>query len=67
MDISTVITIKNIIRSRAADGKITIVSSHVLDFIKNIATKVVFIKDGYTIDKGYKPETVEADYQALFR
>jgi ABC-2 type transport system ATP-binding protein len=51
MDISTVIAIKNIIGSRAANGSITIVSSHVLDFIKNIATKIVFIKDGYTIDK----------------
>lgn len=46
LDTANVILLKNIIKIKEKEGSIIFVSNHVIDFISDIATKVVFLKNG---------------------
>ncbi len=66
LDTMTLLQMKSVLRDRAAQGKITLLSSHILDFVKNIATEVVFIKNGRTLPGEADIAGIEERYMELF-
>ena len=62
----TLIKLKELLRERSIKGKITILSSHVLDFVKNVATKVVFIKEGKAMLENINMQEIERIYLKIF-
>ncbi len=66
LDTESLIKLKGILLERAKHKKITLLSSHVLDFVKNTANKVVFIKAGETVAEMDASCDVEQEYVAMF-
>ena len=66
IDTMTLIKLKELLRKRSIKGKITIISSHVLDFVKNVATKVVFIKEGKAMLENINMQEIERIYLKIF-
>lgn len=66
LDTITLIKLKELLRERSINGKITILSSHVLDFVKDIATKVVFIKEGIASLENINIQKIEQIYLEMF-
>lgn len=62
----TLIKLKELLRERSRNGKITILSSHVLDFVKDISTKVVFIKEGRASLENINMQEIEQIYLDMF-
>ena len=65
-DTVTLLRIKEVLRKRSEQGKITILSSHVLDFLKNVSSKVVFIREGYTVHEERALHNIEETYIELY-
>ena len=65
-DTMTLLKMKELLRIRSAQGKITILSSHVLDFVQSLASKVVFIKNGITLPEDDNIARLEETYINLF-
>lgn len=65
-DTMTLLQLKSVLRKRSEEKKITVLSSHVLDFVKSIATKVIFIKNGHTLPPDPLMGDIEARYLSLF-
>lgn len=66
LDTETLIKLKEIIMRRAKSEKITLLSSHVLDFVQNTASKVVLIKDGKTVAELDASCDIEKEYVTMF-
>lgn len=66
LDMMTLIKLKELLRERSRSGKITILSSHVLDFVKDISTKVVFIKEGRASLENINMQEIEQTYLEMF-
>ncbi len=66
LDTESLIMLKEILAKRAKDEKITLLSSHVLDFVKSTATKAVLIKDGKTVAELDSTHDVEKEYVRMF-
>jgi ABC-type multidrug transport system ATPase subunit len=66
LDPEAIIVLKNIIKKRRQDNKITIISSHILDFIKTITDIVIFIKEGVTYYAEFSLENIENEYTKLY-
>lgn len=66
LDTMTLLQMKSVLRDRAGQGKITLLSSHILDFVKNVATEVVFIKNGHTLPREAHIAGIEERYMELF-
>lgn len=49
LDVSATRVLKAFVRALAADGKIVVFSSHVLEVVEQVCSRVVIIKDGRTV------------------
>lgn len=65
-DTMTLLQLKRILAERSNKKKITILSSHVLDFVQNVATEVMFIKNGVTLKQKVASNELENEYFELF-
>ena len=66
LDTESLIKLKEIFAERSKNGKITLLSSHVLDFVKSTANKVVFIKNGEATTEFDASCDIEEKYIAMF-
>lgn len=65
-DTLTMLRLKKLIAERRNKGMITLFSSHILDFVENTATHILFIKDGRTYPVEKISDGLEAKYLDLF-
>jgi ABC-2 type transport system ATP-binding protein len=49
LDVSTALVLRSVVRSLAADGRIIFYSSHELDTIEKISTRVIILHDGVVV------------------
>jgi ABC-2 type transport system ATP-binding protein len=49
LDVSTALVLRSVVRSLAADGRIIFYSSHELDTIEKISTRVIILHDGLVV------------------
>lgn len=66
-DTQTILRLKKMILDRRAQSKITLLSSHVLDFVQSVATKGVFIRDGYVTEVFDVDKELERKYKEYFQ
>ena len=67
LDTANIILLKNLIKIKEKEGSIVFVSNHVIDFISDVATKVIFLKNGRKIlDIKNKNIDLEKIYINLF-
>lgn len=66
LDTMTILRLKDIIESRKAAGQLTLISSHVLDFVKSCTSHALFIKAGRTLPMQPTDPDLERQYLAHF-
>ncbi len=68
LDTKSILTLKKIIRQLSKNGNIIIISSHMLDFIKTAANKIIFLDKGAVARTLTINETVDLDriYEAVY-
>jgi ABC-2 type transport system ATP-binding protein len=71
LDVDSAVLVKTLLASLAADGRTILYSSHVLDVVERICTRVLIINDGRLIADG-SPESLmagshETSLEAVFR
>ncbi|MEG1678108.1 MAG: ABC transporter ATP-binding protein [Clostridia bacterium] len=66
LDTMTLLLLKKLLLERRTNHQITILSSHILDFVENVATKVIFIKNGFTMPPHDISQNLEEDYIKTF-
>jgi ABC-2 type transport system ATP-binding protein len=49
LDVSAARVLKAFVRSIAADGKMVVFSSHVLEVVEQVCSRVVILKDGHVV------------------
>jgi ABC-2 type transport system ATP-binding protein len=52
LDVSAARVLKAFVRSLAAEGKMVVFSSHVLEVVEQVCTRVVILKDGHIVGHG---------------
>jgi ABC-2 type transport system ATP-binding protein len=53
LDVSAARVLKAFVRSIAADGKMVVFSSHVLEVVEQVCSRVVILKDGHVVGHDY--------------
>lgn len=66
LDTTALLQLKHLLRQRSDEKKITLLSSHVLDFVKSVATQVIFLQNGHTLPADTAIAGIEERYGALF-
>lgn len=65
-DTQTILRLKKILAIRSERKQITLLASHVLDFVQSVATKVIFIKSGQTSEVYSIDMELETKYAQYF-
>lgn len=67
VDTAGILKLKHDLSKYASEGKIVIVTSHMLDWIEKMCTRCIFLKDGYIVqDENVQNIELEKIYEKLF-
>jgi ABC-2 type transport system ATP-binding protein len=71
LDVESAVLVKTLLASLAADGRTVLYSSHVLDVVERLCTRVLIIDRGVLVADGspesLKADTHESSLEAVFR